>query len=82
MIGAGARIVDAYIGPYSAIGERCVIERAEVENSILLEGSSVTDLNARVESSLLGRDVTIARSEGQPSAYRFLVGDQSDIGVV
>ena len=82
VIGAGARIVDAYIGPYSAIGERCVIERAEVENSILLEGSSVTDLYARVESSLLGRDVTIARSEGQPSAYRFLVGDRSDIGVV
>jgi glucose-1-phosphate thymidylyltransferase len=82
VIGAGARLIDAYVGPYSAIGERCVVERAEVENSILLEGSSVTDLNARVESSLLGRDVTIARSEGQPSAYRFLVGDRSDIGVV
>ncbi len=82
VIGAGARLIDAYVGPYSAIGERCVVERAEVENSILLEGSSVTDLNARVESSLLGRDVTIARSDGQPSAYRFLVGDRSDIGVV
>ena len=82
VIGAGARLIDAYVGPYSAIGERCVVERAEVENSILLEGSSVTDLNARVESSLLGRDVTIARSEGQPSAYRVLVGDRSDIGVV
>ena len=82
VIGAGARLIDAYVGPYSAIGERCVIERAEVENSIMLEGSSVTDLGARVESSLLGRDVTIARSEGQPSAYRFLVGDRSDIGVV
>ncbi len=82
VIGAGARLIDAYVGPYSAIGERCVVERAEVENSILLEGSSVTDLNARVESSLLGRDVTIARSAGQPSAYRFLVGDRSDIGVV
>ncbi len=82
VIGAGARLTDAYVGPYSAIGERCVVERAEVENSILLEGSSVTDLGARVESSLLGRDVTIARSEGQPSAYRFLVGDRSEIGVV
>ncbi len=82
VIGAGARLIDAYVGPYSAIGERCVVERAEVENSILLEGSSLTDLNARVESSLLGRDVTIARSEGQPSAYRFLVGDRSEIGVL
>jgi len=82
IIGAGARVIDAYIGPYSAIGERCVVERAEVEHAIMLEGSSVRDLDARMESSLLGRDVTIARSLGQPRAYRFLVGDRSDIGIV
>jgi carbonic anhydrase/acetyltransferase-like protein (isoleucine patch superfamily) len=39
VIGAGARLIDAYIGPYSAIGEDCVIERAEVEHSILLVGA-------------------------------------------
>ena len=82
IIGKGARLVDAYVGPYSAIGDRCVIERAEVEHAIMLEGSSVRDLDARMESSLLGRDVTIARSLGQPRAYRFLVGDRSDIGIV
>ena len=82
IIGRGARLVDAYVGPYSAIGDRCVIERAEVEHAIMLEGSSVRDLDARMESSLLGRDVTIARSLGQPKAYRFLVGDRSDIGIV
>jgi glucose-1-phosphate thymidylyltransferase len=82
VIGAGARLDDAYIGPYSAIGENCVVERAEVEHSILLEGSSVRDLDARVESSLLGKDAAITRSDLQPRAYRFLIGDQSEIGVV
>jgi len=81
IIGRNARLVDAYVGPYSAIGDRCVIERAEVEHAIMLEGSSVRDLDARMESSLLGRDVTISRSLGQPRAYRFLVGDRSDIGI-
>ena len=81
IVGAGARLVDAYVGPYSAIGAGCVIERAEVEHSILLEGSAVRDLDARMESSLLGRDVTIGRAGGQPRAYRFLVGDQSEIGI-
>jgi len=81
VIGAGARVIDAYVGPYSAIGEGCVVERAEVENSILLEGSSLTDLSVRVEASLLGRNAKVSRSEGQPAAYRFLVGDESDIGV-
>ncbi|MCU0257799.1 MAG: glucose-1-phosphate thymidylyltransferase [Solirubrobacteraceae bacterium] len=81
IIGAGARITDAYIGPYSAIGPDCVVERAEVEHAILLEKSSVRDLDARMESSLLGREVRIGRSLGQPRAYRFLVGDRSEIGI-
>jgi glucose-1-phosphate thymidylyltransferase len=81
IIGAGARITDAYVGPYSAIGPDCVVERAEVEHAILLEKSSVRDLDARMESSLLGREVQISRALGQPRAYRFLVGDRSEIGI-
>jgi glucose-1-phosphate thymidylyltransferase len=72
---------DAYIGPYTAVGRGCVIEGAEVEHSILLEGSSVRGLNGRMESSLLGRDVAISRGERQPRAYRFMVGDKSEIGI-
>src|SRR3712207_4561439 len=41
IIGAGARLSVCYIGPYTAVGNDCVIERAEVDHSILLEGSSV-----------------------------------------
>jgi glucose-1-phosphate thymidylyltransferase len=81
VIGARAHLIDAYVGPYSAIGEDCVIERAEVEHSILLAGSSVRHLDGRMEASLLGRNVHIARSDGQPRAYRFMVGDNSEIGI-
>jgi glucose-1-phosphate thymidylyltransferase len=82
VIGAGAVIRDAYIGPYTAIGPRCVIERAEIEHSILLEGAAVRGLDGRMESSLLGRDVQISRGRTQPRAYRFMVGDQSEIGIL
>ena len=82
VIGAGARLVDCYVGPYTAIGENCTIERAEVEHSILLAGSSVTGLEGRMESSLLGRNVRIGRGAGQPRAYRFMVGDNSEIGIL
>ena len=79
IIGAGARLTDAYVGPYSAIGADCVVQRAEVEHSILLAGSEVHDLPARLESSLLGRGVRVTRDDGQPRALRLLVGDNSEI---
>jgi glucose-1-phosphate thymidylyltransferase len=82
IVGAGARLSDCYIGPYTAIGERCVIAGAEVEHSILLAGASVRDLDGRMESSLLGRNVTVRRGDRQPRAYRFMVGDNSDISIL
>jgi glucose-1-phosphate thymidylyltransferase len=82
IVGAGARLRDCYIGPYTAIGEGCRISNAEVEHSILLAGSSVCDLDGRMESSLLGRNVTVRRGDRQPRAYRFMVGDNSDISIL
>ena len=82
IIGAGARLTDCYVGPYTAIGEGCTIQNAEVEHSILLAGSSVRDLAGRMESSLLGRNVKIGRDHRQPRAYRFMVGDNSEIGIL
>ncbi len=82
IIGTGTELTNCYIGPYTAVGERCVIENAEVEHSILLAGASIRDLAGRMESSLLGRNVAIRRDHRQPRAYRFLVGDNSDIGIL
>jgi glucose-1-phosphate thymidylyltransferase len=82
VIGAGAHLMDCYVGPYTAIGEGCTIENAEVEHSILLAGASVRGLAGRMESSLLGRNVRIGRDDRQPRAYRFLVGDQSEIAIL
>jgi glucose-1-phosphate thymidylyltransferase len=81
IIGAGARLTDCYVGPYSAIGDECVVNNAEIEHSILLTGSEVTDLNGRMESSLLGRHVKVRRSIRQPIGYRFMVGDNSEIDI-
>ncbi len=82
IIGAGATLTDCYVGPYTAIAEGCTIENAEVEHSILLAGSSVCNLAGRMESSLLGRNVAIRRDDRQPRAYRFMVGDNSEIGIL
>jgi len=82
IIGAGTLLTDAYVGPYTAVGEGCSIQNAEVEHSILLAGSVVRDLAGRMESSLLGRNVKIGRDQRQPRAYRFLIGDNSEVGIL
>ncbi len=78
-IAAGARIIDSYIGPYTSIGADVEVIGSEVEHSILLAGASLTDLPARVEASLLGRNVKLSRGEEMPKTLRMIVGDRSEI---
>jgi len=48
----------------------------------VLENSSVHDLESRVEASLIGRNVKIGRGPAVPRAYRFVVGDNSEISIL
>ncbi len=82
VIAAGARIEDAYVGPYTSIGEDVRICRSEIEHSIVLAGSVVEDLGTRMEASLLGREVKLTRSDGMPKTLRMLVGDKSEIKII
>lgn len=82
VIGAGSTITDAYIGPYTAIAENVTIEHAELEHSIVLSGSTVRDLDGRIEASLIGKNARIARSPAIPRAHRFVIGDNSEISIL
>jgi glucose-1-phosphate thymidylyltransferase len=81
IIGAGTQLSDSYIGPYTAIDRDVMITGSEVEHSIVLAGSSIRNLHARMEASLLGKNVSLSRSEGMPKTLRFLVGDNADISI-
>ena len=81
IIGRNARLVRAYIGPFTAIGDGVEVRDSEVEHSIILEGASIRDLANRVSDSLIGRNVRIYREPIKPSAYRFMLGDNSEVGI-
>jgi glucose-1-phosphate thymidylyltransferase len=81
IIGARAKIVHAYVGPFTSIMNDVVIQDTEVEHSIVLEGSCLRDLANRVIDSLIGRNVQIYRVPVKPSAYRFMLGDNSEVGI-
>src|SRR5256885_4943734 len=79
VIGAGAHIADAYIGPFSAIADGVVLEKCEIEHSIVLDRSQLKGIVGRIESSLIGRDVVVTSSESRPSAHRLMLGDSSRV---
>ncbi|MEM6792602.1 MAG: glucose-1-phosphate thymidylyltransferase [Acidobacteriota bacterium] len=81
VIGPGARLENAFVGPYSAIGEGCVLSHCEIENSIVLQNSEIRDIPGRIDGSLVGKNARIVRSDAKPKAYRFMLGDNSEIGV-
>ena len=57
------------------------IRGSEIEHSIVLEGSMITDLANRVVDSLIGKNVRLHRQPVKPSAYRFMLGDNSEVGI-
>ncbi len=81
VIGDGARLEHAFVGPYTSIGERCTLERCEVENSIILADCEIRDIPLRIDASLIGRNVRIVKTDFKPKAYRFMLGDNSEVGI-
>jgi glucose-1-phosphate thymidylyltransferase len=75
IIGAGARIVDAYVGPFTSVGEGASIENAEIEGSMVLPGARLSHLGVRVEGSIVGRGAAVTRDFRLPRALRLLVGE-------
>lgn len=80
-IGAGAVITDAFIGPFSSIGRGARIDGAEIENSVVLADSVVSDIGARLDSSVIGPRATIARDFRIPRGTRLNVGAGSSVSL-
>ncbi len=78
VVGAGARIVDSYVGPFTSIDAGCEVVGSEVEHSILLAGSRIEGI-PRLVDSLVGRDAVATRTDRRPQATRLLLGDHSHV---
>jgi len=79
IIGAGAVLRDAYVGPFTSIGDGVELSHSEIEHSIVLERSRIIDVPSRIESSLIGRDVVVCASASRPRTHRLMLGDSSRV---
>ena len=78
VIGADTTLTDSFVGPFSAIGRRCVVEGSEIEHSVILDDCRIIGAG-RLEDSLLGHHVEVTRSDRRPRATRLMIGDHSQV---
>ena len=95
IIGSGTTVENSEIGPYVSIAVDCRISGSEIDNSVVLRRSTVTDI-ARLTDSLVGRDTVLSRSIRSnetdaterfgrdatgPTAVRVMVGDHCRVEI-
>ncbi len=80
IIGAGTRVADSYIGPFTSVAEDCTITGSEIEYSIVLRGASISGVR-RIEASIIGRDVEVTPAPRVPNAHRLILGDHSKVQI-
>ncbi|WP_276961498.1 MULTISPECIES: glucose-1-phosphate thymidylyltransferase [Ferrimicrobium] len=78
VIGRDALLQSSYVGPFSSIGDRCVIRSTEVMNSIILSDSTVDTVGA-IEGSVIGKFATVCHRIERPSATKLIVGDHARV---
>jgi glucose-1-phosphate thymidylyltransferase len=79
IIGARAWLHEAYVGPYTSIGDDVVIEGAEIEHSVVLAGASIRHVGERLEGSVIGPKSRVFRDFRLPRALRLTVGEGAEV---
>ena len=79
-VGPDTEIRDAFIGPFSAIGARCSVTSSEVEHSVIMDNSIISDI-PRLEGSLIGSHAKVIRTARKPRSLQLMVGDHCQIDV-
>lgn len=79
IIGENCVIEDAFVGPFTSIDSGTKLIRSEIEHSIVLADCTISDVPDRIEGSLIGRGVTVSRSDTRPRSTRLVLGDSSSV---
>lgn len=73
VIGRGAELRDAYVGPGTSVGPDARVTGARIEESIVMEGASI--VGASIRNSIIGRQAHVTAAQGSPSIRHLLLGD-------
>ena len=79
VIGQNCTIINSYIGPFTSIGHGVTVLNSELECSIVMDDINIADVPARIDESLIGRNVRISGGKTKPLGVRLVLGDNSQV---
>jgi glucose-1-phosphate thymidylyltransferase len=68
-------IKNSFIGPYSSIGARNIIEGSSIEHSVILENCRICSL--KLADSVIGTNTEVVRKDNHIGATQLFVGDDA-----
>lgn len=80
IIGAGAYLLNAHVGPFTAIGDNVRIISSTVEHCVIMEGCIIENV-PRLEHSVLGRRVIVRPTPRNHESLCLMVGDDCVVEV-
>ncbi|MEW5767612.1 MAG: glucose-1-phosphate thymidylyltransferase [bacterium] len=80
VIGERTVIRDSFIGPYTSIGNDCLIENAGLEHSVILDNAKIGQIE-RLEDSIIGKNTVVIREECAHRALRLMIGDDAEVKI-
>ncbi len=81
IIGERTRIVNSYVGPFTSIYYDCLVRDAEIEQSVVMENTVIDGVEARIQDSLIGRNVDLRGADGKPRSCKLVLGDFSQVRI-
>src|SRR3989344_4504946 len=75
VIGERTRVEQAYVGPYTSIGNDVVLRNTEIEHSIVFDGAEI-NCGKRIVDSIIGSKTSIrSTQQSLPRGHKLILGD-------
>ncbi len=82
IVGRNCHLENCFIGPYTSIADGVTLIDADLEHSVLLEGSRLVGIQQRIVDSVIGQRAHLWHAPRRPKALRFMIGDDSQIELI
>lgn len=80
VLGSNVTVTGCCLGPYTAVGDNCVLTGCNIDNSVVMEGARIINLEGKVSASLVGRHAVVEKqAPGHESSTYLYIGDDSKI---